>query len=180
MVFTWNLHFHKYFDFTTFPFILPPGKGKQGRFLLLCFPAKLRIVLFQCGVFLFSFSSLHFPSQNAKRQQKRDEGEPLKIPKSSPTSKNATYKPSSILKHSKLMERQVFAKLLELNSLLKNPFLLYARHPSVAALLQMAPPLSPRLSSLPPLLAGSICRQPSSRVPQDLLAWHTGHQASWP
>lgn len=87
----WYLHFHKHFDFTTFPFILPPGKGHQGRvFFSFAFQQSFKPSCFNLECFLFSFPLSTSPqTENAKRQQRRSEGEPLKIPASLPTSKKA-------------------------------------------------------------------------------------------
>lgn len=129
MVFTRNLHFYKYFDFTTFPFILPPGKGHQGRFLLLCFPAKLRALPFQFGMFPFFpfLSSLSFKNRESK-ETREERWSASKNTKVLPHLQKCRLK---ALTHSRLTKGQVSAKLPELNPLLentcKNPFLFQAQ-----------------------------------------------------
>lgn len=183
-MFTRNLHFHKYFDFTTFPFILPPGKGHQGSFLLLCFPAKLQALPFQFGVFPFSFPLFTFlQRKKTKRQQRGDEGEPLKIPKSSPASRKCLINPPSIPKHPRLKREKVFAKLPELNPLLenthKNSFLFYTQLCQTAwhgccSPKGMCPfPLLPRF---PPFLAGSRQFSEAGELP---IATRNAGTASW-
>lgn len=136
----------------------PQGRATRGGFFSFAFQQSFNPSHFNLECFLFPFPLFIFlQRKKAKRQQRGDEGEPLKTPKSSPTSKKCHKKPPSIPEHPRLMKEKVSAKLPELNPLLENThensFLFYsfAGHPSVAAILQRDVSLShaPEIPTFP-------------------------------